>query len=337
MTIDDASPAVEEESTDEFPKLRRRLVMEQGWSDHDIARLKAAGVWERLRQGAYLPAGIETFGEQRHCWLIAATVDRLRADADAVVSHGSAAVLHGLPAWGLDLDRVHLTRPGRAGVNSTRCVHPHRALLTDAEITRVDGIAVTSVARTVLDIARSAPFTQAVVVADAALATRSSTPDELAAVLEIARSRGSARCAGRVIEFADGRSESVGESRSRVLFALHGMPKPELQVPLHDRSGFLVARVDFDFAEFGTIGEFDGLGKYSTLLRPGLTPADAVIQEKIREDRIRDTGRQVVRWTSRDLANPGVLLQRFGAAFARAGFPGWAPSAPRVVLGPRAA
>lgn len=311
-----------------LPLLRSRLVRAEGFSDRQLREMVEVGGWKRLRQGVYLPEGIDVYAEQRHRWLINGTIDRLSDSTDAVVSHASAAVLHGLPVWGLDLSRIHLTRPGRAGVNSTCCVHPHRAQLTDAELTTVDGITVTTAARTVLDVARSAPFTQSVVVADAALHTKATTADELAAVLDIALHRGSARGAARVTAFADGLSESVGESRSRVLFAGAGFPAPALQVRLHDGSGTFVARVDFDFDELCTAGEFDGLGKYTTVLRPGQDPADAVVEEKIREDRIRDTGRQVVRWTSKDLATPHVVLNRFRAAFNRAGFPDWVPSSP---------
>lgn len=312
-----------------LPLLRSRLVGSEGFSDHHLREMVEVGGWERLRQGVFLPDGADVYAEQRHRWLVAGTVARLAPSTDAVVSHASAAVLHGLPVWGLDLSRVHLTRPGRAGVNSTRWVHPHRAQLTDAELIAVDGITVTTVARTVLDVARSAPFTQSVVVADAALNSRATTADELAAVLEVARGRGSARGAARVIAFADGLSESPGESRSRVLFAGAGFPAPALQVGLLDSSGAFVGRVDFDFDELRTVGEFDGLGKYTTLLRPGEDPADVVVAEKIREDRIRDTGRQVVRWTSKDLASPDVVIHRFLSAFHRAGFPDWRPSSPR--------
>jgi len=53
-----------------------------------------------------------------------------------------------------------------------------------------------------------------------------------------------------------------------------------------------------------TIGEFDGRVGYGRLVRPGQSPADAVYEEKLREDAIRDTGRQVVRWTWPELDRP---------------------------------
>lgn len=68
----------------------------------------------------------------RHALPVAATVVGLRRTA--VVSQQSAAVLLGLPMWAARPGRVHITR------------------LRDDEVTAVDGIAVTDVARTVLDL-----------------------------------------------------------------------------------------------------------------------------------------------------------------------------------------
>ena len=41
--------------------------------------------------------------------------------------------------------------------------------------------------------------------------------------------------------------------------------------------------------------------KYGRLLRPGQQAADAVVDEKIREDAVRDTGKRFARWTWADL------------------------------------
>jgi hypothetical protein len=65
------------------------------------------------------------------------------------------------------------------------------------------------------------------------------------------------------------------------------------------------------------VGEFDGLVKYGRLLRPGQTPGDAVVAEKRREDRVRDEGLRVVRWTWDELETPGVVVKRLWRAFAR--------------------
>jgi hypothetical protein len=51
------------------------------------------------------------------------------------------------------------------------------------------------------------------------------------------------------------------------------------------------------------------------LRRPGEESEDAVFREKLREDRIRDLGWGVVRWTWSDLQQPEVIADRLRRAF----------------------
>ena len=53
------------------------------------------------------------------------------------------------------------------------------------------------------------------------------------------------------------------------------------------------------------------------LLRPGQTAADAVFEEKRREDALRDLGWQIVRWIWQDLYHPEDLRRRLERAFER--------------------
>lgn len=122
------------------------------------------------------------------------------------------------------------------------------------------------------------------------------------------------KAAERVIGFVDGRSDSPGESRSRVAIERGGLPKPELQAAVYDDAGEFVARVDFLFANLGVIGEFDGMIKYQKELRGSLSPEEVVIAEKVREDKLRALGWVVVRWTWDDLDDPERLLARILAA-----------------------
>ena len=115
----------------------------------------------------------------------------------------------------------------------------------------------------------------------------------------------------------DGRSESAGESVSRVRIISDGLPVPEPQVDIRTPVGTFVARVDFCWKEERTVGEFDGKIKYGRLLKPGQRIEDVVYEEKKREDAIRDLGWKVVRWLWEDLHRPGVLRDRLQRAFAR--------------------
>jgi hypothetical protein len=76
-----------------------------------------------------------------------------------------------------------------------------------------------------------------------------------------------------------------------------GLPPPVPQWEVTDDGGPLVGRVDFGWPELRTVGEFDGRQKYGRLLRDGQSAADAVYDEKLREDALRAEGLSVVRWT----------------------------------------
>ncbi|MCZ2830263.1 hypothetical protein O2W14_15610 [Modestobacter sp. VKM Ac-2986] len=230
----------------------------------------------------------------------------------------SAAVLHDLPLWGLPLRQVHVTRqpPARSGDEGR--LRSHVARLAPEDVVLVDGTAVTSVARTVLDIARAVPFPAALAVADAALARDLTSPEELRAALDAGAGTRGSRSARRVVLAADRRSESVGESRSRALMLDAGLPLPDLQVEVRRPDGTLIGRCDFGWREHDVVGEFDGRVKYGRLLSPGQHPGDAVFEEKRREDALRDEGRGVVRWVWAELATPGALIARWTRALDRA-------------------
>ncbi|MPZ65850.1 MAG: hypothetical protein GEU83_10165 [Pseudonocardiaceae bacterium] len=280
--------------------LRPRLLA-AGYTDAELLRLRRAESVTTVRPGAYVQSGDDRLREPaaHHALLVEATLARLTAGA--VVSHVSAAVLHGLPVWNLALGRVHVTRAARAGGRVTRRLHVHVTHLEADDVVDLGGVAVTSVARTIVDLARSVPFEQAVVIADAALRVRLVSPDELLVVQHRSSRRHGGPAAWRVVAFADGRSESVGESRSRVALSRFGLPAPAPQWEVRSADGTVVGRVDFGWPELRTVGEFDGRVKYGRLLRAGQEPGDAVLEEKLREDALRGERLSVVRWTWADL------------------------------------
>ena len=116
------------------------------------------------------------------------------------------------------------------------------------------------------------------------------------------------RMAMRALRFADARSESAGESLSRVRIHTLGLPAPDLQRTLYDDRGHFIARVDFWWEEFRLAGEFDGMVKYGANLPRGQTPAMVIAQEKQREQQIMATRKFVVRWGWENLWKPGLDL-----------------------------
>jgi hypothetical protein len=178
---------------------------------------------------------------------------------------------------------------------------------------------VTAPDRTTIDVACMGGFERGVVVADAALRQLGGDKDVLLRRLDRMRSWRGAREAGRIVEFADGLSESVGESRNRVVFERAGLPRPQLQVVIIDRvTGLIVARVDFLFEEEWTIGEFDGRVKYLGVAVDGLTAEEVVWREKRREDALRELGYEMARSVWAELREPAVIVDRYKRCFARA-------------------
>ena len=282
-----------------------------GFTPGELARLRRSGALTMVRRGTYVEGAAPAETAARHLLAVRATVTEL--DTASVVSHTSAAVVHGLPCWGLALQVVQVTRDRRrSGGRRDRRVHLHSAPLTADEIVVVDGVVCTSTARTVVDVARNAPFEQAVALADAAL-RRGADPDCLDAALRRARGWPGVPAARRALAFADGRSESTGESRSRVAIARAGLPAPALQWPI--RYGSATAYSDFAWGAHRTGGEFDGKVKYGRLLRPDQNPGDVVYAEKLREDAIRAQGWEVVRWTWPDLRDFAPTAARLRERF----------------------
>jgi hypothetical protein len=294
--------------------LRRRAVAD-GDSDQEIRRLRHRGGWSALQRGAYLVGAAEPDRRARHLLVVRATVAGLRTPA--VVSHGSAAALHDLPLWRVPLEQVHVTRrpPGRSADEAR--LRSHVARMAPDDVMVIGGIAVTSITRTVVDLARVLPFDAALVVADAALASGATSPGALRAGLDAGAGTRGSRRAGRLVAAADGRSESVGESRSRAVFIEGGLPLPDLQVEVRRPDGVLVGRGDFGWRRQRVLGEFDGRVTYGRLLRPGQDAGDAVFAEKRREDALRDEVWGVVRWVWVDLDAPAQLVTRVGRALER--------------------
>lgn len=272
----------------------------EGYAEHEVRRMLREGALCPVGPGAYVREELPPTGPARHLLLVLAA--RLRLSSDAVVSHVSAAVLHGLPVWGLPLDRVHITRSRRrSGARRGARVHVHCADLAADEVVEVDGVRVTSVERTLVDLGRTVPFEQAVVVADRALHRHLTDKSALRESCARRPRWPGLPAARRVIGFADARSLNPGESRSRVAIAAAGLPAPVLQWDVRTAAGAFVARVDFGWPRLRTVGEFDGRVKYGRDLRPGQDPAELLYAEKLREDAVRAEDLGMVRWGWVDL------------------------------------
>lgn len=285
----------------------RWQALDCGYSDREIATLLRHRVWRRLRRGAYATAefvdSLDAAG--RHRLLVHAVVGNL--DGPVVVSHHSALAMRGVALWGVDLDVVHVHRaPGQTSRHDAGVGH-HLGALPDAEVEEMDGLLVVRLERAALDAARVVPFEVGVVLLDGA---RRQAFDQARAreILERQRDWSGSIAAARALSFSATGAQTVGESRTRLLMARLGLPRPELQKQIFDSDGLLIAVSDLYVDEWATAVEFDGKVKYGRELYErdghpgGVDLGDVVWREKRREDRIRDRGVEVVRivWSELD-------------------------------------
>ena len=232
--------------------------------------------------------------------------------AQAVGSHRDAATIHGLDLLGRQkTNQVSVTRElGATGSRtSRRGIRLHIAALPAGHRTVRLGAPVTSVARTVVDLARTTSFREGVAVADSALRGKQATKSDLSAVIASCDRWPGVTRARQVVEFADARSESAFESISRVVFAQGGLPPPELQVWV-GAEGRVIARVDFLWRKYATIAEADGAVKYAD-------PDRARLQLQ-RDAELRQAGFEVVHFTWQDLhMSPDQVVRSVKMAFQR--------------------
>jgi hypothetical protein len=293
----------------------RPNLLAAGLSDRELRLQRRRGTITAVRPGAYVVDDPARDDELHHRLAIDAAVANL--GAGSVISHVSAAVLHGLTLWDTSLERVHATRDRRSGARTSRLLHLHAAALEPDEVVGADGLLVTSLPRTLVDLARTLPFEQALVPADAALHTHRVTRADLDDALDRATGRPGNSRARQVLAFARPGATNPGESRSRLAIHRAGLPPPVLQHDLRTSAGVFLGIVDFWWEEFDTVGEFDGRVKYGRLLCPGQDPGDVVFAEKVREDAIRADDHGMVRWIWREIAPFAEVELRIRATFAR--------------------
>jgi hypothetical protein len=309
--------------------LSRSALDARGLSSRAIAAAIEAKRLRRVHQGWYVEEHIwdAAFPEKRHLLEVIAAQSRMRGSA-AVASQSSAAVLHDLPLFRLTPERVHVSGARLDGHVKKGDVARHDIDIPDEDLTVIDGIPCTSLARTVADMVRLCTRESGLAIADAALRAvawddRRRDYDESAAesfrtevrdrVERMPRARGIRR--GReILALADGRAQRPGESVSRLYLLDLGFAAPSLQVRIPARNGGAYF-VDLGLDDVGVWGEFDGKGKYlETALRGALTAEQVVLAENEREDWIRGTtGRRIVRWRMRDIASARALGDRLAA------------------------
>jgi predicted transcriptional regulator of viral defense system len=287
-----------------------------GLTESKIDILTGRGVLTRTARGVYARSAqlrqISAVRQGPLALRLAAAV--AIAGPEAVGSHADAAALHGLALLNdPNPESISVSRPHKAP-RTRSSKRPYITMrisdLPPEDRTLRHGVPVTSVARTVVDLARTTSLREGIVVADSALHHKKTTRKELYAVLDrCARWPGIAQ-ARRAVDFSDPLAESPLESLARLAFDEAGLPPPELQAWVGG-DGRPLGRVDFYWKIHSIIAEADGALKYSD-------PKRARDQLQ-RDDYLRQAGFQVVHFTWAQLhTNPAQIIQSIRAAFAQA-------------------
>ena len=177
-----------------------------------------------------------------------------------MLSHVQAAALHGIRQTAAA--RIHVTIPRRSTLSRDRIRIHNQPELTAADITVVDGIPVTSVARTLLDLAAILREDQLERACDQAVINESFDMRAMEDLLRRSRGRRGVRRLRNVLDRGD-LGENVPASgleiRYRDLCARAGLPKPEINryILLGDE----YHKVDFLWRKQRVVIETDG-GRY---------------------------------------------------------------------------
>ncbi|MHA3702738.1 hypothetical protein ACXR2U_11195 [Jatrophihabitans sp. YIM 134969] len=281
--------------------------LEAGWSRAAQRHAVLTGRLVRVAAGRFAPPVTRLSSYQQADLAlarraIAATIPRDRV----AVSHLAAGYLHGCPIWA-DSPRSCVSSWAPA-IRHMTGLHVHQVASTLPLVRKLD-VPVTSMARTVVDIACEFGAQSALVTGDFALRHGLLELGPLEAAVHDCRGHTGIDNARVVRDLLDPLAESPLESRSRWHIREHGLPIPYSQVVIRTLDGRFLARVDHYWAE-GVVGETDGTTKYVD--RPDAYPA-----EKDRHQTVEDVDLEVARWGSRDFVDFSDAVARIERARRR--------------------
>ncbi len=268
---------------------------EVGLTKRQIQLRIKSGVMRRVHKGVYRYAATRQTREQH---LLAAC---LAVGSPSAASHRAAAAMHGM--WLVPAELVEIS-VGRDRSPSLQGVTMHRlGDLNPRWIVDVDGLPITTPARTLVDLGAVLPLGSVSRALDRALGRDLVTLPEVRAAMNWVARKGRAGV-GTVRRLLEERGDApdgtVLERRMSTLLHLHGLPVPVAQQTVLDGHGQFVGVVDFAYPEIKYVIEVDGYESHSGLRE--------FRHDRVRQNDLVDLGWTVHRftWSEVDQLSPRV-------------------------------
>jgi hypothetical protein len=131
-------------------------------------------------------------------------------------------------------------------------------LIEDDEIVTIDGLPVTTPARTALDLACWHPTDRAVAAIDALMRATAVKLADIETLVQRYPKRRGIRRAREALGLADAGAQSPKETWLRLLLIRAGLPRPQTQIPVRDEFGGLIAYLDMGWEDVKVAAEYDG-------------------------------------------------------------------------------
>ena len=263
----------------QYGVVTRQQLRDLGVGDTGIRERLRTKRLHRIHRGVYA-VGHSALPARAH-WMAAV----LACGDGAVLSHTAAGAHHQLRAS--SASRVDVTVPRRSGSRHQHGIRLHRSgRLTPEDVTVRDGIPITTVARTLLDLADVLQRPALKRAIDEAEYLR--LLDMTAVIAAVDRNPG--RRGARLLEVAKGPLEltkSALEDRFLALVERHGLPRPKAGARIE---GY---EVDFYWPEANLIVELDGFAAHGTRSR--------FESDRLRDRRLWQAGKRTVRLTANAL------------------------------------
>lgn len=228
----------------------------------------------------------------------------LTSDRSGVIAGVAASALHGAK-WVDDTHPIEILVEDRRR-QSGLIIRKDR--LADDEITMVDGLPVTTPARTAFDLGRYQQRSAALGRLDALMRAAPFAAAEVSALLDRYGPVRGVRQLRELLPLVDAGAESPRESWLRLLFIDNGFDRPETQIPVLE-DGFAFAYLDMGWRDVQLAVEYDG--------EQHSTDRSQYVRDAWRHPRIQRTGWEVDRVIKED--RPLQILARVYEAWLRRG------------------